>query len=172
VFYYRKWYVIFAVLEVSFWALTTVVELPRKFLTLISNRTKHYQSFISYALTHYGTWSLVSFSVMTVHMMYNDKYGDNDDDDILIYCWLWHFNSILQLLSHVIFLSILLFSHFGYYCNKRTLSCSQNGRMTERTITYITPPCSLGRVNIGFQTFPEHTTLYLKDGILFVFAIT
>ena len=29
-----------------------------------------------------------------------------------------HFNSILQLLSHV-YLSILLFSHFGYYFKKR-----------------------------------------------------
>jgi len=47
---------------------------------------------------------------------------------ILMYCWLWHFNFILHLLCHVIFIYfILLFSHFGYYFNKRLLTgqCSQ-----------------------------------------------
>jgi len=43
---------------------------------------------------------------------------------ILMCCWLWHFNSILHLLCHVIFIYLtLLFSHFGYYFNERLLIC-------------------------------------------------
>jgi len=41
---------------------------------------------------------------------------------ILMYCWLWHFDSILHLLCYVIFIYLMLpFSHFGYYFNKRLL---------------------------------------------------
>jgi len=42
---------------------------------------------------------------------------------ILMYCRLWHFNSILQLLCAMLFSSIVLFSHFGHYFNKRLLAC-------------------------------------------------
>jgi len=57
-------------------------------------------------------------------MMYDDKYDDDYDDDYdnLDVLLTRHFNSILHLLCHVIFIYfILLFNDFGYYFNKRLL---------------------------------------------------